>query len=181
MFSAVPFILRGGGFIKENNTSFTKWHHYHIMTIQFQGYPANSAMVYLLKFHVCFHQFLIITKTFRGSRILKYLINIELIWLSVTKHKPKLSHGLTCHFMLDRLHWCAKQMNRTSVLLGRYESDDVIWLRNHAYTWMLVPNIWCKQTMASNTGGPLTFFWCSHIFFSDYPKAIRRGEIWGCQ
>ena len=20
-------------------------------------------------------------------------------------------------------------------------------------------------------------FWCSHIFFSDYPKAIRRGEI----
>ena len=53
----------------------------------------------------------------------------------------------------------------------RYESDDVIWLRNHAYTWMLVPNIECKQTMASN------FFWCSHIFFSDYPKAIRRGEI----
>ena len=21
------------------------------------------------------------------------------------------------------------------------------------------------------------FFWCSHIFFSDYPKAIRRGKI----
>ena len=21
------------------------------------------------------------------------------------------------------------------------------------------------------------FFWCSHIFLSDYPKAIRRGEI----
>ena len=71
MFSAVPFILRGGRFINENNTSFTKWHRYHIMTIQFQGYPANSAMVYLLKFHVCFHQFLIITKTFRGSRILR--------------------------------------------------------------------------------------------------------------
>ena len=60
----------------------------------------------------------------------------------------------------------------------RYESDDVIWLRNHASTWILVPNIGCKQTMASNTGGPLTFiFWCSHIFLSDYPKVIRRGEI----
>ena len=40
----------------------------------------------------------------------------------------------------------------------RYESDDIIWLRNHASTWILVPNIGCKQTMASNTGGPLTFF-----------------------
>ena len=65
----------------------------------------------------------------------------------------------------------------------RYESDDVIWLRNHASTWILVPNIGCKQIMASNTGGPLTFFffffffWCLHIFLSDYPKAIRRGEI----
>ena len=37
-----------------------------------------------------------------------YLININLIWLPVTRYKPKLSHGLTCHFMLNRLHWCAK-------------------------------------------------------------------------
>ena len=59
----------------------------------------------------------------------------------------------------------------------RCESDDVIWLRNHAYTWMLVPNIGCKQTMVSNTGGPLTFFDVHTLFFSDYPKAIRRGEI----
>ena len=48
----------------------------------------------------------------------KYLTNIDLIWLSVTRYKPKLSHGQTCYFMLDRLHWCAKQRNRTSVLLG---------------------------------------------------------------
>ena len=32
---------------REINTSFTEWHHYHIMTIQFQGHPANSAMAYL--------------------------------------------------------------------------------------------------------------------------------------
>ena len=59
----------------------------------------------------------------------------------------------------------------------RYESDDVIWLRNHASTWILVPNIGCKQTMASNTGGPLTFFGVHTFFISDYPKAIRRGKI----
>ena len=59
----------------------------------------------------------------------------------------------------------------------RYESDDVIWLRNHAYTWILVPNIGCKQTMASNTCGPLTFFGVHTFSFSDYPKAIRSGEI----
>ena len=51
-------------------------------------------------------------------------------------------------------------------ILGiRYESDDVIWLRNHASTWILVPNIGCKQTMASNTGGPLTFFGVHTFFF----------------
>ena len=47
-----------------------------------------------------------------------YLINVELIWLSATKYKPKFSHGLMCHFMLDRLNWWAKQRNRTSVLPG---------------------------------------------------------------
>ena len=31
----------------------------------------------------------------------KYLINIDLIRLSVRIYNPKLSHGLTCHFMLD--------------------------------------------------------------------------------
>ena len=39
----------------------------------------------------------------------KYLVSIDLLWLSETRYKPKLSHGLICHFMLDRLHWCAKQ------------------------------------------------------------------------
>ena len=51
----------------------------------------------------------------------KYLISIDLLWLSEIRYKPKLSHGLICHFMLDRFHWCAKQRNRTSVLL------DVLW------------------------------------------------------
>ena len=50
------------------------------MTIQFQGHPANSAVAYLKNFHVCFHQFLSTTKTFRGNRLLKYLINLELIY-----------------------------------------------------------------------------------------------------
>ena len=31
----------------EINTSFTEWHHYHIMGIHFQGHPANSAVAYL--------------------------------------------------------------------------------------------------------------------------------------
>ena len=84
----------------EINTSFTEWHHYHIMGIQFQGHPANSVVAYLWNFYVCFHQFLFIIKTFRDSRLLKYLINKN-SWLSVTRYK---SHGLACHFMLDSLH-----------------------------------------------------------------------------
>ena len=31
----------------EINKSFTEWHHYHIMGIQFQGHLANSAVAYL--------------------------------------------------------------------------------------------------------------------------------------
>ena len=31
----------------EINTSFTEWHHYHIMGVNFQGNPANSAVAYL--------------------------------------------------------------------------------------------------------------------------------------
>ena len=96
------------------------------MTIQFQGHAANSAVAYLKNLYVCFYQFLPITKKkkkkkkkpFRGNHLFKYLINLELIWLSATKYTPKLSYGLTCHFMLDRLHRCAKQRNRTSVLLA---------------------------------------------------------------
>ena len=73
-------------------------------------------------------------------------------------------------------------MQKSSLCI-RYESDDVIWLRNHVSTGILVPNIGCKQTMASNTGGPLTFFFFFFFFlvfthFSFWlPKAIRRGEI----
>ena len=78
----------------------------------------------------------------------------------------------------------------------RYESDDVIWLRNHASTLILVPNIGCKQTMASNTGGPLTFFFFFLVFthFSFWlpqGNTKRRNFIqikprywkkfWGCQ
>ena len=62
--------------------------------------------------------FVFINSSSSQKLFVKYLISINLIWLSVTRYKPKLSHGLTSHFMLDRLHWCSKQWNRTSVLLG---------------------------------------------------------------
>ena len=55
-----------------------------------------------------------------------------------------------------------------------YESDDVICLRNHAYTWILVPNIGCKQTMASNTGGPLTFFLVFTLSFFWFPQGNTK-------
>ena len=67
-----------------------------------------------LKLLCLFSSILVHQKNF----LVKYLISIDLLGLSETKYKSKLSHGLTCHFMLDRLCWCAKQWNRTSVLLG---------------------------------------------------------------
>ena len=70
-----------------------------------------------LKLLCLFSSILVHHKTLQDSRLLKYL-SIKNSWLSVTWYKPKLSHGLTCHFMLDSLHWCVKQRNRTSVLLG---------------------------------------------------------------
>ena len=62
----------------------------------------------------------------------------------------------------------------------RYESDAVIRLRNHAYT---TRGCWF-QTLDVNKPGvryqrTAYFFCCSHFFFSfsDYSKAIRKGEI----
>ena len=81
-------------------------------------------------------------------------------------HKMKQPISLRYHCI-----WNKYKLNKALVIHHasyhgiRYESDDVIWLRNHAYTWMLVPNIGCKQTMASNTGGPLTFFGVHTFFF----------------
>ena len=80
----------------------------------------------------------------------KYLINTDLIWLSVTRYKPKLSHGLTCHFILDRLHWCAKQWNRTSMLPGEsilYLST--LWPFVMSY-WYLHWILWCINQVTVN-------------------------------
>ena len=115
---------------RDINTSLTVWQHYRYHEYSVSG-PSNqqgSGIPFKLLCLFSSIIFLLITKKkkqkktktkpFRGSRLLKYLINVELIWLSVTRYKPKLTDGLICHFMLDRLHWCAKQRNRTSVLLG---------------------------------------------------------------
>ena len=53
-----------------------------IMIIQFQGHPANSTVAYLKNFYVCFRLFLFISKTFRGSWLLKYLFKTELMTFS---------------------------------------------------------------------------------------------------
>ena len=52
------------------------------MGIQLQCHPANSTVAYFKNFYVCFHQSLFIKKTFRDSRLLKYLINKELMTFS---------------------------------------------------------------------------------------------------
>ena len=54
----------------------------------------------------------------------------------------------------------------------RYESDDVIWLRNHASTWILVPNIGCKQTMASIPADRLLFF----LVFTHFSFWLPQGN-----
>ena len=39
---------------REISASFTKWHHYHIMTIHFQGHPGNRAAAYFKTFMFVF-------------------------------------------------------------------------------------------------------------------------------
>ena len=113
---------------RDINTSLTVWQHYRYHEYSVSGPSSQQGSGIPFKLLCLFSSiiFLLITKKkkkkkkpFRGSRLLKYLINVELIWLSVARYKPKLTDGLICHFVLDRLHWCAKQRNRTSVLLGK--------------------------------------------------------------
>ena len=96
----------------QNDTKLS-YHDYSV-----SGSSSQRCSGTLLKLLRLFSSIFVHSKTFRSSWLLKYLINIELIKLSATEYKSKLLRGLTCHFMLDRLHWCTKQRNRTSVLLG---------------------------------------------------------------
>ena len=50
---------------REINTSFTEWHHYHIMVIQFQNHSANGAVAHFKNLHVCFHLFLFTTNFYK--------------------------------------------------------------------------------------------------------------------
>ena len=123
----------------------------------------------------------IITSPANSTLFIPFVSRRSIIYFNEWSQTPTYSHA--------RSSGCGRFDQRPGVI--RFESNDVIWLRNHAYTWMLAQNIWCKQTMVSNTGGPLTFLVFAHFFFSDYPKA--RGEIlvqikprfwkkfWGCQ
>ena len=56
----------------EISKTFSEWHHYHIMNYSVSR--SFSQQCSGIKFYVCFQQFLSINaKTFRGSRLLKYL------------------------------------------------------------------------------------------------------------
>ena len=58
------------------------------MTIQFQDHPANNAVAYLWN-KIMFVFILFIAKTFWGSQLSKYLINIELMTFSNNKIQAK--------------------------------------------------------------------------------------------
>ena len=99
-------------------------------------------------------------------------------------HRPtpllKTYHGSSIRgmWLLELTYWATLFESRTYT---NYTNDDVIWLRNHAYTWMLVPNIGCKQTMASNTGGPLTFLVFTHFFFLITPRQYKQEKFLSIQ
>ena len=82
------------------------------------------------------------------------------------------SDGLTSEFY--KAFWDdVKNMLVDSI---RCESDDVIWLRNHAYTcWFQTLDV--NKPWRQIPADRLLFLVFAHFFFSDYPKAIRRGEI----
>ena len=111
----------------EINTSFTEWHIIISWVFSFRVIQLTVRWHTFKTFMFVFINSCSYHKTFRDSWLLKYLINKKkkkkkkkkiTSRFSVTRYKPKLSHALTCHFMLDSLHWCPKQRNRTSVLLG---------------------------------------------------------------
>ena len=58
----------------------------------------------------------------------------------------------------------------------RCESDDTIWLRNHASRGCWFQTLDVNKPWHQIPADRL-LFWCLHIFFPDYPKATRRGEI----
>ena len=113
-------------FIKSFRPFHPFWEEEDLSRRSIQAFQNDTIIIsWLFSFRVVqWHTFKTFMFVFTNSCLsqklsVKYLINIDLIWLSLTRYNPKLSHGLTCYFMmLDRLHWCAKQRNWTRVLLG---------------------------------------------------------------
>ena len=96
---------------------------YRMTSLSYQGYSVSVSSSQQcggtpLKLLCLFSSILVHYTNFSRQSLIKVPKSIKNSWLSVTWYKPKLSHGMTCHFMLDSLHWCAKQRNRTSMLLG---------------------------------------------------------------
>ena len=107
----------------QNDTIIISW-LFSFRVIQ----PTVQWHAYLQNFYVCFINSCSSQNLLRQS-VIKVPNQYRTYMISVTRYKLKLSHGLTCHFMLDRLHWCVKQRNRTSVLLGELWSPLSINLR----------------------------------------------------
>ena len=103
----------------EINTSFSEWHRYHIMTIQFQGHPASSAVAYLKNFYVY--------ENFQRLSVMKVPNQYRIPMTSSHKIQAKTITWPNMHFMLDRLHSCAKQRNRNK----RAPRWVVIYIRVH--------------------------------------------------
>ena len=63
---------------------------FRITPLSYHDYSVSGSCILLL---CLFSSILVHHKNF----FVKYLINIDLIWLSVTRYDPKLPNGLTCH------------------------------------------------------------------------------------
>ena len=98
----------------EINTNFTKWHIIISWLFSFRVIQLIVRWHTLKTFMFVFINFCS-SKNFRDSRLLKYLINKELMIFS-NKIQAKTFTWPDMSFY--SLHWCAKQRNRTSMLLG---------------------------------------------------------------
>ena len=97
-----------------------------------------------LKNFLClFSSILVITKTFRGNRLLKYLINLELIWLSATKYKPNFHmawHGMLFSIVLPLMCQTKDSNKRAPGRVVIYISVHLVLI----YTLALTGGNWQK-------------------------------------
>ena len=140
---------------RDINTSFTVWQHYRYHEYSVSGPSSQQGSGIPFKLLCLFSSiiFLLITKKKKKKKKKKPFSRQSVIKVPnqcrthmTFSYKRQAKTYTWPDLAIDRLHWCAKQRNRTSVLLGELWSGHLVLTAHNWQKWKRVfPTCHCHK------------------------------------